>query len=98
MKKEGHHSLTSTLPPCPYFIFKKKAKVKTEQNTLCTKTGLDESAAPCWDAYVSVLVACPVPKMFPPDLFPSRLSFPQSSEPREPGQARSHGHDTHWTL
>lgn len=87
------HSPTVSL----FHLYKKKKnknKVKTEQNTLCTKTSLDASAVPSWEAHVSVLVGYPGPRIVPWGLFPSRLSFPQSSEPREPGQLRN----THWTL
>jgi hypothetical protein len=50
--------------------------------------------SPSWDARASVLVGCPAPRIFTWGLLPCRLSFPQSSEPREPGQVRN----THWTL
>lgn len=92
--------ITATLPRCPYFIFKKQNKSKNRTKYTLYKDGLDASAILCLlgCTHNSVIVGCPVPKIIAWGLFPSRLSFPQSSEPREPGQARSHECDIHWTL
>lgn len=93
--------ITPVLPLGPYFILKKKRKENKSKNR--TKYTLYKDLwmqvlLPSWDAHVSVLVECPGPRIFPWGFFPSGLSFPQASEPREPGQVRSHGHDTQWTL